>query len=662
MYIPSVQHYHQERIEAIYGLTIGAMTVADSINDMLNLAVRLTGARGGTVAFFNNYIVFTGSRLGHNYGELQINATALPGCFKETGILVLNELQGGSGIPPIFNEAPSFSSFAAVPLMDAERNITGFVALMNDAPFSADAAASILTATGRQINALIQLSDKILNDAMNQHRNSLAQLEGIFQNDVDAIVITNDAGAITYANPRACHLLEWPAAAITGKPFLDTFIPEDFRNAVAEGRNLLEGNSVSQTSNPNMEIRALTRSGAELDVAIGMSYLSIDDKRYLISYIRNITDHKSAARKIDEQKAFYETILNKLPTDIAVFDPQHKYLFVNPGAISDESLRKYIVGKDDFEYAAYRNRSEDVAQRRRDRFLQAANSDVEIKWEDTLYDPEGVPITHLRRLFPVRNEQGELLMVIGYGIDITERKIMENKQAMLVKQLSVQNTQLTDFCNIVSHNLRAPLVNMSMLVQYIEESEDETDRMELIKMLKPVVENLHGTFGELVESIQIKQDHEVLSEKILLADCVDRTLKELKFEVNKSQAEFQVDFSEAPAILFPSKYLFSIIHNLLSNALKYQSPQRKPLIKIATKKVNDDVILSVADNGLGIDLVKHGKNFFKIGKVFHKNPNAKGFGLFMTKTQVEAMGGTIWVESMPDEGSTFFIEFKNQKF
>ncbi len=362
-----------------------------------------------------------------------------------------------------------------------------------------------------------------------------------------------------------------------------------------------------------------------------------------------------------DMKAFYENILNKLPTDIAVFDPNHKYLFVNPGAISDEDLRKFIIGKDDFEYAAYRNRSVDVAQRRRERFLLAANSNVEIKWEDTLNDPDGVPITHLRRLFPVRNENGELLMVIGYGIDITERKIMENKQAVLVKQLSVQNTQLTDFCNIVSHNLRAPLVNMSMLVQYIEESEDDTDRMELIKMLKPVVENLHGTFGELVESIQIKQDHEVQSEKIKLTDYVERTLKELKFEANKSQAEFEIDFNEAPVILFPSKYIFSIIHNLLSNALKYRAPERKPLIRIATKKENDSVILSVSDNGLGIDLEKHGKSFFKIGKVFHKNPNAKGFGLFMTKTQVEAMGGTIWVESKPNEGSTFFIEFKNQK-
>ena len=71
-------------------------------------------------------------------------------------------------------------------------------------------------------------------------------------------------------------------------------------------------------------------------------------------------------------------------------------------------------------------------------------------------------------------------------------------------------------------------------------------------------------------------------------------------------------------------------------------------------------ILTIQDNGLGIDLAKHKDNIFKIGKVFHRHPDAKGLGLFMTKTQVEAMGGKIWVDSLPGFGSTFSVEFINQ--
>ena len=76
--------------------------------------------------------------------------------------------------------------------------------------------------------------------------------------------------------------------------------------------------------------------------------------------------------------------------------------------------------------------------------------------------------------------------------------------------------------------------------------------------------------------------------------------------------------------------------------------------------MGNTIILSVSDNGLGIDLKKHKDNLFKIRKIFHSHPEAKGFGLFITKTQVEAMDGKIWAESMPEEGSTFFVEFKNQ--
>jgi PAS domain S-box-containing protein len=371
-------------------------------------------------------------------------------------------------------------------------------------------------------------------------------------------------------------------------------------------------------------------------------------------------EHKLLMEQLDRQKAFYENILNKLPTDIAVFDSEHRYLFVNPGAISKEEYRKYIIGKDDYEYVAYRNRDISVAHQRRAKFLEAKESGKEIRWEDTLPDPQGNSITHLRRMYPVYGESGELSMVIGYGIDITDRKKMEEKQAALVTQLSTRNMQLTDFCSIVSHNLRAPLVNLSMLTDFIEASDDPAEQKLLISKLRPVIDNLHATFNELVESIQIRQDPEIQREDVCLNDCLQRTVDGLQTEINKLDAEIQVDFSAVSVINYPPQYLNSIVHNLVSNSLKYHYPGRRPRISLQTKKEGDKIILSVRDNGLGIDLVKHRDNFFKIGKVFHRHPNAKGFGLYMTKTQVEAMGGRIWVESVPEQGSVFYIEFDNR--
>ena len=227
--------------------------------------------------------------------------------------------------------------------------------------------------------------------------------------------------------------------------------------------------------------------------------------------------------------------------------------------------------------------------------------------------------------------------------------------------LTAQKKQLEDFCNIISHNLRAPLVNISMLVDMITEVTDETARNVLIYKLFVASQNLSEVFNELVESIQISQDTEIPSKKVSFEAYMQKIIDSLKGQIDKSEAVIQMEFKSAPTLRYPPKYLHSILHNLISNALKYQSPERKPLIRVTSKKVADSIILSVADNGLGIDLEKNKDNLFKIRKVFHSHPDAKGLGLFITKAQIEAMDGHIWIESTPDVGSTFFVEFKNQK-
>ena len=244
--------------------------------------------------------------------------------------------------------------------------------------------------------------------------------------------------------------------------------------------------------------------------------------------------------------------------------------------------------------------------------------------------------------------------------EILERKKGEKKLKEHLHVLEIQNTQLTDFTYVISHNLRGQLVNIGMLIHFIEQSEDTDEREDLFKKMKEVVQIMNETFNELVESLQIKYDLDIKSDKISVKDCLKKVLTILEFEIDSSNPTIEIDIKETPIIFFPEKYLDSILYNLISNALKYKSSDRKSVIKIKTKKTNNSIVLSVADNGLGIDLKMHKKHLFKIRKVFHKHPDAKGFGLFMTKTQVEAMGGKIWVESTPDLGSTFFVEFKNQ--
>lgn len=263
-------------------------------------------------------------------------------------------------------------------------------------------------------------------------------------------------------------------------------------------------------------------------------------------------------------------------------------------------------------------------------------------------------------IVPFLDEQNKPYRYVAIRADITQRKKVEEELVKYSSALEYQNQQLIDFCYIVSHNLRGPIVNISMLVDYIDQAKDDIKKAEALANIKPVISQLMEVFDELVESIQVQQDTEIISEELDLEKYTEKVLIGFKTQIDKYKARVELNFSEANQVRFPPKYLDSILTNLISNALKYRSPDRKPQIEISSKKQNGDVVLMVSDNGLGIDLKMHKDKIFKIRKTFHEHPDAKGFGLFMVKTQVEAMGGKIWVESEPDKGSTFFVQFKNQ--
>lgn len=235
-----------------------------------------------------------------------------------------------------------------------------------------------------------------------------------------------------------------------------------------------------------------------------------------------------------------------------------------------------------------------------------------------------------------------------------EEKISEREQMLL--QLEKQKNQLEEFAQIISHNLRAPISNLLMLNDLINESPKAEDKIRYIEKQKKVIDNLHGTFDELVDAAHVKMNFYIEKEVVNMEERLLKSIDLLKGEILNSQAAITYDFSEAKSIFYPVKYLDSIFVNLLSNAIKFRSPERIPEIKIKSRKDKDWTFIEIVDNGLGIDLDKHRDSLFRLHKTFHNHPNAKGFGLFITKTQVEALGGNIRVESLVGKGSKFIVQ------
>lgn len=162
-------------------------------------------------------------------------------------------------------------------------------------------------------------------------------------------------------------------------------------------------------------------------------------------------------QQIEEQKLFFENIFDNMPADVVVFSPDHKYLYANKYGIKNEEIRKWIIGKDDFDYVAYRNKPLDIAIARRTLFDKVKSDKKSVFFEESLSDGD-LTKHHLRYMHPVINDKNALTYMIGYGIDITELKqkdyLLEKMGSALEKSevgIALLNNEGTYFYMNKSH-------------------------------------------------------------------------------------------------------------------------------------------------------------------------------------------------------------------
>lgn len=217
------------------------------------------------------------------------------------------------------------------------------------------------------------------------------------------------------------------------------------------------------------------------------------------------------------------------------------------------------------------------------------------------------------------------------------------------------NEKLLDFTYIISHNIRSNTSNMSMIIDLIDDTNDETEKCDYFKLLKESNNKLCETIHYLNETINIQLGPKESKVKLNLKSEIEKTLHGVNGIIKKENTAITIAVPDDMQITTIPSYFESIMFNLITNAIKYKSPERNPEIEISAKKCNSKTEIIVKDNGRGIDLFKNRNKIFGMYKTFHGNEDAVGLGLFMSKNHVEALGGTIDVESQPGEGSIFKV-------
>ncbi len=258
----------------------------------------------------------------------------------------------------------------------------------------------------------------------------------------------------------------------------------------------------------------------------------------------------------------------------------------------------------------------------------------------------------------VLNKQGKPVKMTGSIIDRDVNKTLQIKLEHSIDVISEQNKRLNNFAHIVSHNLRSHAGNMQAALSLIEpDMVINKDLHENLTYLKNISASLNQTIDHLDEVVKIQTATNLSKTNLKFQEIFESALLVLTPSVKQSKAQINADFTECPQIKYVPAYLESIVLNLLSNALKYRHPQRVAEISIKTFTKGRKKFLEITDNGLGIDLVQNRDKLFGMYKVFHHHPDAKGIGLFITKNQIESLGGSISVISEPEKGSTFLVRF-----
>jgi len=368
--------------------------------------------------------------------------------------------------------------------------------------------------------------------------------------------------------------------------------------------------------------------------------------------VSDVTDRKNAEQQMLKAQQLSKIVLRTMPGMFYLFDSKGRYKYWNKQfsdvtGYSDEEIKV-------LDHAGFFQEEDREA-------LTAKIANVFATGEDEL---EGTLVTKEGRRIPYfftgkRVIVDDEVCVAGLGIDITERKKSEELLLKNEADLVQKNIGLREFSYIISHNLRAPvskILGSASLID-IQQEADPVNR-ELVDYIVKEVTNLDCIVKDLNGILAVQNT----DSKVLSSTSFNEILKlaglDFQNEISETKTIITSNFEQAPEVKTLPAYLHSIFHNLISNAIKFRSPDRNLHLEIWSERQDNCVCLTVKDNGLGIDLERYGHKVFMLYNRFHfNNPIGKGVGLSLVKTQIEALGGRIELESAPNKGCTFRLYF-----
>jgi PAS domain S-box-containing protein len=280
-----------------------------------------------------------------------------------------------------------------------------------------------------------------------------------------------------------------------------------------------------------------------------------------------------------------------------------------------------------------------------------------INYELSFPKKNGTTYWYEIRWLNVKNSENANWGFILVNKDITETKLAALEREKIAADLIQHNSDLKQFTYIVSHNLRAPVANIIGLAEILKDEDLDNDtRYQIVDKVCSSIKNIDTVINDLNQILQARELMNERKEMVHFGGLIEAIKANVYTTLPNNYVTFEYSFEEVTGLFTIRSYMYSILYNLVSNSIKYRRPGVPPIISIKTFKRDDKLEIRFKDNGKGIDLEKNRQHLFGLYRRFDTSTEGKGMGLFMVKTQVEALGGTIQIESAVNQGTEFIIQ------
>ncbi|MEJ1240935.1 ATP-binding protein [Chryseolinea sp. T2] len=222
------------------------------------------------------------------------------------------------------------------------------------------------------------------------------------------------------------------------------------------------------------------------------------------------------------------------------------------------------------------------------------------------------------------------------------------------EELIKNNNELLQFSFTVSHNLRGPVARLLGLSDLVSRQELPAETRQLVDFIDVTAEELDHIIKDLVDILELRNDPKFSREHIVLEEEWTQIVGRLKDNLTGVE-ELSSDFKKLPELYTVRSLLGNILYNLLSNSIKFRSPERALKVQVSSHVENGRAVLEVRDNGLGFNIKQHRDKVFKLYRRFHSHVGGRGMGLYLIKTQAEVLHGSVEASSEPDKGALFRI-------